>query len=281
MYDNDYTHKDIGVSMGKPIDLIGATFGRLTVIKKSPNKYRYWVCRCSCGRTKEIFAGNLTSGKTKSCGCLNSEYSSRRRLYDMTGQVFGRLTVLRRADKNDNQGRPKWLCRCICGKTTEVAGWNLRNNITQSCGCLQRELNIGHLKWETEEEKILSQIYESMKERCYAYRAKRYRDYGGRGIRVCAGWLADKGLFIKWAKESGFRIGLSIDRIDNDGPYAPWNCQWATPIEQANNRRSNKYVIVDGVSHTIAEWARLLNMKYVHFWKLSNEEKKRKIKSLL
>ena len=263
-------------------DLTGKVFGRLTVLRRSETRPRHWVCRCSCGNEKEIFSGNLTRGLTKSCGCYNIESISKRQLDDMTGKKFGRLTVIKRAKENDRQGKVRWICKCDCGKTVEVTGWNLRSGDTMSCGCLHKDVMAEkHTKWRTKEEKILSYIYNSMMRRCYAKNTKGYDDYGGRGIRVCDEWRTDKAAFVRWAVSSGFKIGLSIERIDNDGIYEPSNCRWATRTEQANNRRTSKLITVSDVTHTYADWARLLGMKYIHFWKLSEAEKVSRIQSYL
>ena len=105
---------------------------------------------------------------------------------------------------------------------------------------------------------ILRQKLCDMKNRCYNPENKFYKDYGGRGITVCAEWLDKKNghnNFRKWALENGWQQNYSIDRIDVNGNYEPSNCRWATPKEQANNRRNNAYITIHGVTKTAQEWA--------------------------
>lgn len=100
-----------------------------------------------------------------------------------------------------------------------------------------------------------------MKRRCFNQNYSRYKDYGGRGITICEEWL-DFDNFVDWAKENGFEIGLTIERIDNDGNYEPSNCAWITRAEQNRNRRSNKYIEYQGETKTLAEWCEKLGLKY-------------------
>lgn len=110
---------------------------------------------------------------------------------------------------------------------------------------------------------ILQQKLCDMKRRCYNPEEKFYKDYGGRGIKVCDDWMDKKeghSNFQKWAVENGWEEGRSIDRIDVNGNYEPSNCRWATPEEQANNRRNNNYVTINGVTKTTSEWARQIGI---------------------
>jgi len=110
-------------------DLTGQVFGRLTVIglAQPKNGRRYWLCRCECGNEKAIEGTSLVRGKSQSCGCTRHE-----KLKDMTGQVFGKLTVIGyEGSKDDNS---LWRCRCECGKETVVSRSALLSGSTTSCG---------------------------------------------------------------------------------------------------------------------------------------------------
>lgn len=118
-------------------DLTGQRFGKLVAIskgKKDAAQHQYWICKCDCGQIVEINSDNLRRGLTKSCGCLHSELTHQLVFQDITGQRFGKLVALNYEIKNQ---KTYWKCQCDCGNITTVAGSNLKNGHTQSCGCIQ------------------------------------------------------------------------------------------------------------------------------------------------
>lgn len=127
--------------MPKTIDLSGQVFGRLTVLNRSEKKdgerEAYWDCLCECGKKIRTRGSLLRKGKTKSCGCMAIEQTSKRSLIDIKGMKFGRLTVIDRCQNKDNG--VYWNCICDCGNEIVVNSYSLRHGYTQSCGCLQKE----------------------------------------------------------------------------------------------------------------------------------------------
>ena len=107
----------------------------------------------------------------------------------------------------------------------------------------------------------LYSIWLGMKTRCNNPNADSYKHYGGRGIKVCDEWN-DYLTFKRWALDNGYADGLSIDRINNNGDYCPANCRWSNNVEQGNNRRNNHVLTFNGISKTMAEWARESGIKY-------------------
>ncbi len=131
--------------MGNPkAELVGQIFSRLTVISKCERKSggkSVWLCICSCGNHTEAAVTHLTSGHTRSCGCLKKESdNSLGNKYDLTGERFGRLVVTGRDGLGKGKQRYKWTCRCDCGSVVRVMAANLRIGDTRSCGCLKDDV---------------------------------------------------------------------------------------------------------------------------------------------
>lgn len=177
------------------------------------------------------------------------------RAVDITGQTFKYLTAIKPV--GSGKGGVVWECRCKCGKTTNATAKNLRSGNTKSCGCLNSERLIARNKagalhgmtgtptWAT---------WDNMIQRCTNPNHKSYKRYGDRGIEVCPAWRND---FLTFYKDMGERpAGMTLERIDNDKGYEPGNCRWASPLEQANNRRNNISLTVGGVTDTLANWSR-------------------------
>lgn len=160
---------------------------------------------------------------------------------DLTGLRFGKLKVLKRAGSGG--GHALWKCRCDCGEITISPGGHLTRGNTKSCGCLR--LNFSRLTKTTHgmAGTPIYRVWSGMKNRCHNPNQPHYERYGGRGITVCDEW---RDSFERFYADMGDRpVGptgkrYSIERNDNDGPYAPWNCRWATHHEQTLNKRPRK-----------------------------------------
>ena len=178
---------------------------------------------------------------------------------DITGQKYGRLTAIKYVYTKNKKAY--WLCKCDCGNEVIIAYSSLKSKNTKSCGCLKHEyakkyysnLNKTHGMTETN----LYKKWLGIKTRCYNKGVHGYKNYGGRGIKVCDEWLHSFENFYDWAIYHGYSDGLTLERIDTNGNYEPDNCKWITNLEQQNNKRNNRYIQYGAEKHTIAEWSRL------------------------
>ncbi|MBW4525041.1 MAG: hypothetical protein KME18_07570 [Phormidium tanganyikae FI6-MK23] len=167
---------------------------------------------------------------------------------DLTGQTFGRLTVLSKAG-TDKDSKTIWECLCECGQTKLVITNRLRRGITQSCGCLYNDVHTKHSRSHSP----LYRVWSQMKGRCTNPKHPKYASYGGRGITVCDRWLD----FNNFQQDMGERPSPqhSLDRKDNDKGYCPENCRWATSAEQANNKRTNRFLTYQNKTLTLKQWS--------------------------
>lgn len=173
---------------------------------------------------------------------------------DLTGKKFGRLIVLEYA------GNMKWLCKCDCGTIKEISGEGLRKKNVQSCGCLCKERHPKRSGGDSNTK--LYRRWRSMRNRCNDKNAASYKNYGARGIFVCHEWDTSYLAFKKWALSNGYREELTIERIDNDGPYSPENCRFSSRKEQAYNRRDTRFISINGVKKPAKEWSELCPVSY-------------------
>lgn len=163
---------------------------------------------------------------------------------DLTGMKFGKLTVIKRSEENDRQGKPMWICSCSCGNIKAIRSSVLLKGQAKSCKMckgfstplyVRNHANRLYHTW--------SGIIQRCKGNCTSHEY-----YFEKGISVCKEWL-DFDMFAKWAIENGYGPGLEIDRIDSDRDYSPDNCRWVTHKKNSRNRkaRSNNTTGTPGV----------------------------------
>ena len=190
-----------------------------------------------------------------------SEIAYTAKAESLLGRRFGRWLVVSYGGPGERY-RHMWSCRCDCGTERCVTRWRLVTGTSRSCGCLSRELSKQRESRHGETSRHgATRIYASwkgMKDRCYRKTTREYKRYGGRGIRVCLRWHTFENFLADMGRPPA---GHSIDRIDGDGNYEPGNCRWATPKQQARNRRNNVLVTFNNKTQCVAAWAEELGLK--------------------
>lgn len=238
-------------------DLTGQRFGKYTVVSHVLGQY--WLCRCDCGIEKTLFSPNFTKSKSPMC----RDCSDKERIIDMTGQRFGKWTVLSLA-------RPKfWNCRCECGYEAVVSRGNLTTGGSTQCEkCHHASIHKpkhGHctadVKWS-----ITYQVWVSIKQRC----GTQFSPYGGKGICICSGWKSDFNNFLASMGERP-SVDVSIDRANTDESTRHYSCgqcdeckekgwifhcRWATQAEQMRNVSSNRWITHNGETLILADWVK-------------------------
>lgn len=178
----------------------------------------------------------------------------------LEGQEVGKVIFIKDVDSLPDKRRAIFLCRC--GNRFEAFIKDVKkkgNKATVSCGCYRKErmskLTKTHGKTKTKE----FNVWTRMIGRCYNEKDKDFKHYGGRGIVVCDRWRLS---FSDFLEDMGLcNRGLTIERMDVNGNYSPDNCKWATVIEQANNKRSSVFLLLNGKRLTVTQWSRELNLR--------------------
>ena len=186
------------------------------------------------------------------------------RVHDLTGQKFGRLTVIG-VDTTKETRKTYWLCQCDCGKISSHRSDGLLSGRIKSCGCYKSEqdaINVSKNHKHKQSGTRLYRIWQGMKERCHNENSPNFKNWGARGIKVCDEWKNSFEAFYQWATETGYNDNLTIDRIDNNVGYNPQNCKWSTAKEQSRNRRSNIDITIGNTTKTLTEWCEIFNLSY-------------------
>lgn len=176
---------------------------------------------------------------------------------DMIGKRFGRLTPI---EEGGHIGPfLAYKCQCDCGNIVTVRGPSLRTGNTTSCGCLRKEQVAELNKTHGMRHNAEYSVWQNMISRCNNPNTDCFNRYGGRGISVCSQWHS----FEKFYADMGDRPkGMTLERIDNNGPYSKENCKWATFKEQARNTRRTHLIEHNGKKQCLKDWAHEVGLAY-------------------
>ena len=178
-----------------------------------------------------------------------------RALKNYSGMSFGRLTAISMIEREFKENNHLWLFLCSCGKECKARIKNVRSGKTASCGCLQSELITKRNETHglSKKHPLAYKAWKSLRQRCNNPKNKDYKDYGARGITVCKEWDS----FECFLKDMGDKtVNQSIDRIDVNLGYFAKNCRWANSQQQAENKRNNHKIFINGQFITITQLAR-------------------------
>ncbi len=257
-------------------EYIGKRFGYLTVIGEAPKTHEYskrFLLKCDCGNIISEQPNRVITGNKKTCGrkctiCRGLQGNH----YDFSSYIGEKNNELTVIGIFDGKQQTMLRCKCSCGNETDVLPYQFKNGSVKSCGCLRNTI---YNFEDGRSSHPLYGIWRQMMQRCYNKQSKAYYRYGGRGIYVCKEWH-DFFKFVEWSDSVGGRPnGYTLDRKNNDGPYSPGNCRWATMHDQCRNKSDNIFIEYNGKKQTLEDWSRELKMnratlqhRYVRGWSI-------------
>lgn len=243
---------------------------RLTILRKyfkfehNQNKTYAWVkCNCEKQTEFEVKLASLTSGNTKSCKCLQSEIQRER--------AIERNTKHGQSQNPDNELYKKWTRMkynsgvTVCPEWQEYLDfekWSLENGYEKGMHIYRIDeddsYNMNNCLWHNKGfyNERLYHTWIDIIRRCENSNCKAYKNYGGRGIVICAEWRKDYFTFKKWALNNGYNDSLTIERKEVNGNYEPENCTWVPFKEQSRNRRDSQWITAFGEEKLAYDWSK-------------------------
>lgn len=222
-------------------------------MRRSINK----VCEC-CKKPLAAVPSEVSRGFARFCSRKCKSQSQPK--VNLVRREFDYLTVIHEAEPklfSADRSERQWLCECRCGTRKTFLQQTLLSGAVHSCGCAPKRISkLGDQFTDREIKRHLCIVLAGMKSRCYRRTDPSYDRYGGRGITICNEWRTNLNDFREWSLANGYAAGLTIDRINNDGPYSPDNCRWVITVVQANNKRTNVILSAFGETKTLTEWSR-------------------------
>lgn len=183
---------------------------------------------------------------------------------DFVGTIKNRFKVIGKVkDISKQRHYIYYKCLCECGNIFYRNKYEVLKHKNGACPKCKR-VREGH---DNHSKTPLYRVYYAMKQRCYDEKSREYHNYGLRNIKICDEWLESFSNFYNWCISNGYKRGLQIDRIDNDGNYEPSNCRFVTSSQNSNNKRTCIYIEYNGETHTINEWSRILHINKNTFWR--------------
>lgn len=194
------------------------------------------------------------------------KFEQKYNIQDYIGKEINYLTPIRVSTNRAKDNSIQWVFKCKCGNEVEETPYRVLSGRRKSCNCIRYKDVTSRIKshnpyhFNKEEEKFYRK-WCTIRSRCYNKNHEKYKIYGAKGIKMCDEWENNPREFIKWCLET-YPHGekLTIDRIDGNGPYAPWNCRWATIKEQNRNKSDNVKVIFNGEEKILPELAEEYNI---------------------
>lgn len=246
---------------------VGKKFNLLTIkdcyLDVYQSKKRIFAkCQCQCGNITSMTLTEVKNGHIKSCGCLNKFDFER----DYKNKVYNGIKVVDFVKRGRTSLESRIKCECHCGELFEARLISLLKKTRFIIACPKcnnskyPQYNIKQ-KYEMKDGDIRTILY-GIKDRCFNKNRRDAKWYFDKGITVCDEWLNSSDAFIKWAKENGYKKGLTIDRIDPNGNYCPENCRWVDMEVQNNNQSNSVKYFCDGEYLSLAQISRKKNMNY-------------------